>query len=347
LKVFCDRHHGDLTYSLKLLFENRLGHEIYFPIGLDWFTSGFWRIAEPYGNAQDTINQYLSTTDTVFDQYKSINGNYKLEDDIYHVFDPSHNDWIKCITFEKFKQMQFDIVISSVPAHDETYSQLIREFMPKAKHIVQMGNIGQTTPYKNVMHTIPFSSSPNQNTVYYHQEIDPIFFSYPPTYPQKKRIYSFVNLLPYPEIWDEYFLNLPEFEMKAFGAGCPDGSVSGAHGIAPLMQEATFGWYVKPFGGFGHNFMNWCSSGRPLILKGSLNEDYALADPSILALYEDGVTCIDLDKRNIEDNIKMIREFTEPEKNMAMGKELQKRFKEVVNYDEDEIKIRNFLNNLL
>ena len=105
-QIFTDLHHGDLFYSLHRLFVERLGWELYRPIGLDWFNAGYWKIAEPYGNAQDTINQYLEINHAGYHQYKNLNGEHYVEDDIYHVYDPGHDYYQKAITLEKFKSMK-------------------------------------------------------------------------------------------------------------------------------------------------------------------------------------------------------------------------------------------------
>ncbi|MCJ7634401.1 hypothetical protein MUP77_18670, partial [Candidatus Bathyarchaeota archaeon] len=57
--VFVELHHGDLFFSLHLLFEERLEMNLFRPIGMAWFEKGFFKIAEPYGNAPDTIDQFL------------------------------------------------------------------------------------------------------------------------------------------------------------------------------------------------------------------------------------------------------------------------------------------------
>ena len=60
MNVFCDKHHISLLYSLQLLFEKRLGGNLFTPIGEEWFTQGYWKGAEAYGNHPSTIKQFLS-----------------------------------------------------------------------------------------------------------------------------------------------------------------------------------------------------------------------------------------------------------------------------------------------
>jgi len=55
MKVFADLHHGDLFYSLQLLFEKRLKAELYRPVGIEWWKEGFWNVF----NHPATAQQYL------------------------------------------------------------------------------------------------------------------------------------------------------------------------------------------------------------------------------------------------------------------------------------------------
>jgi hypothetical protein len=64
-------------------------------------------------------------------------------------------------------------------------------------------------------------------------------------------------------------------------------------------------------------------------------------------LLEDGVTCIDLEKRNKEDNLRLIRELAKPERHKEMCKEVRSRFEAVVDFNAEFKEIENFLENLL
>ena len=340
MKVFADLHQGDLYYSLQLLFVKRLGWELYRPIGEDWFTQGYWKIAEPYGNDRGTIRQYLGTDTHNWEQYKFLNGDYVLEDGIYNIYDPISGDHQKAITFQKFKEMDIDIVISTYQPHDLPYADLVRRYKPKAKHIVQMGNIYQSTDAQNVMcSTVPYEVPAGKNVVFYHQEFDLNTFVYiPPT--DVKKITSFVNLLPQPEIYNYYKEQLRNVEMKAYGALCPDGTITGHKEIAKIMQESFFGYHVKPMGdGFGHIIHNWYAVGRPVL---TYKGDYQ--DKLAGELLEDGVTCFDLGRRSHDETIALVkRTLAEPEKLQTMCDASYNRFRELVDFDKEFEKIKQFL----
>lgn len=341
MRVFADYHHTDLYYSLYLLFVKRLGWELYRPIGTEWATEGYWKIAEPYGNHPDTIRQFLGTDTHKWEAYKTLNGDYVLEDGIYNIFDPISGTHQKAITLEKFKEMDFDIVLSSYQPHDYTFAELIRKFKPKAKHIVQMGNIYQTTDAQNVMcSTIPYEIPQGKNVVFYHQEFNLDVFCRSPL-PQERQITSFVNLLPQPEVYAYYKDQLRGVTMKAFGMSCPDGTITGHTNIAEEMRKSSFGYHVKPFGdGFGHIIHNWYAVGRPVL---TYRGDYA--DKLAGGLLEDKVTCLDLGVRSHDDTIAMVKRLlNEPDKLQTMCDAASRRFKELVNFDREFEQIQKFLN---
>lgn len=339
MNVFIDLHHGGLYESLRLLFEKRLNWNLYRPIGMDWFDNGFWKIGDPYPNPRDTAEQFLRTDNKTWDPYKNLNADYSVEDGIYYVYDPVHEVHQKAISFEKFKEMDIDIVISTYEPHDEVYARLIREYKPKAKHIAQMGNIYQTTNVQNVMcSTAPYGVPIGKNVVFYHQEFDLDVFKYVPPI-QRDVIRSFVNLHPESGFYDLYKNQLPEYIMESYGAGCPDGTVSGVKNIASKMQSSAFGWMIKPGGdGFGHVIHNWFASGRPVLIKGSQYRDKLAGE-----LLIDGKTCIDLEASSFANTLVRIRYYSQPELHNQMCQNTINRFREIVNFDEEEKKIREFL----
>lgn len=339
MNVFTDLHHADLYYSLHLLFEHRLGWELYRPIGLDWFHQGFWKIAEPYGNAMDTVGQYLDINEDGWDQFTNLNGTHYKQEDTYHAYDPTHDYYQKAITLEKFKAMQFDLIVSTVPAHDRSFAQLQAQFQTQAKHVAQMGNIGQRTGVQHVMHTTPYTPKPGQNCVTYHQEIDMQLYSYQPPNPDTKKIFSMVNCLPSASFYHQYDAAIPEVEFRAYGASCPHGALPGTKGVAIGMREANIGWHIKPGDGFGHTAMGWFASGRPVVTRMQDVVSYGADAPW---LFEPGVTCIDIGKNSLAANVAQIRDALVPEKNLQLAENAKKRFHEVVNYDKEEQDIRQF-----
>lgn len=313
---------------------------MYRPIGHDWFTHGYWKIAEPYGNAQDTIDQYLDINNRSWDKYKNLNGDYKLEDGIYRIYDPENNIHHRAVTFDKFKEMQFDVICSSFPTHD-VWEGLLK-YQPKAVWMSQIGNEGQTSKAPFVISSVyQFNSAPGQKVIFYHQEFD--LKQYKFTYPKNhNKISSFVVLLPERELFLKYKEALPEFDFKAYGPGAIDGILGDGEGISKAMQDSAFGWHVKPADGYGHILHKWFATGRPVITRGN----YYLGKTGGLLL-EDGKTCIDLDKHSFEENVRLIREFSQPLKHTSMAKAVNMRFKEEVNFNKEAEQIKNYLLSIL
>lgn len=328
MNIFADYHHGELYHSLHLLFEKRLRHNLYCPVGMDWFHNGYWKIATPYGDALDTVGQFLDHGPGILE---------RIEDGIYYLYEPVRNAHYKGITFDKFNEIDIDIVISSIPAHDITFSKLIKK--PTTKHISQMGNLWTETHVKNVMCSFPQSLiniQSDQNVVFYNQEFDLNIFKYVSPLNNNKMITSFVHSLPRAELFHKYKNRLNEFLFKSYGAGCIDGCID-LRDIASEMQKSTFGWHVKPGGdGYGHLFHDWLACGRPIITYLSDYNHY-----SNLLIPDE--TCIDLNTHSFEENVKMIEEYSEPDTHKRMCEQTYNVFKANVNFDKDAEKVKAFL----
>ncbi len=342
LRILTDLHHGGLFHSLILLLERRLGHTVLRQIGMDWFTEGIWLIGNPYAEPRITADQYLGLDHKVWTAFQSLNADYRLEDGIYNVYDPTHDMHHKAITLEQFKEMDIDIILSTYGPHDVTFAKLVEDFKPTAKHVAQLGNIGQTTRVKNVMCSNGIPRIEGTNWIDYHQEFDlNTFYPVQPQY--HNRITSFVIGIPLPNVYEHYRDAMPDYEFKAYGGEAPDGNITFMTDIASIMRDSSFGWHVKPRGdGFGHVLHSWYACGRPVI---TFFHDYA--PYSGYKLLEDGVTAIDLDNKKPEQVIEEIRHFSEPERHKQMCDNAYGRFKEVVDFQRDSVNVQSFLGNLI
>lgn len=340
INVFTDYHHGDLYYAMHLLFEQRLGFSLYRPIGLEWFQNGYWRIAEPYGNAQGTINQYLAINQLGWHPYKNLNGEHYIEDGVYYVHDPGHGYYQKAITLDKFASMHFGVIMPTYEPHEGPYVNLRDRYQQKAKLVAQLGNTGQRSSLSHVIHSVPYTPRPGQAAVLCHQEIDPDLYKYVPPNHASKKIFSMVNCLPYAGVYDQYKGALSEVEMRAYGAGSPDGPLSGSATVSVKMQEANIGWHLKPQDGIGHTAMGWFASGRPVITNMSQVLGWGGA---ALSLFEPGVTCLNIEGGTVESNCAAIRRMLEPDENLRWAERCLKRFGEVVNYDREAERVRAML----
>ena len=237
-----------------------------------------------------------------------------------------------------------DLIIASIPRHWVTFTKLRDLYKPKAKVICQSGNIFweneealKDGTVKNLLASVkPFKIDSSINAVWYHEEAKTIDFKESLSL---NKIYSLVNCLPNPELFRLYKEALPEYTVKAYGASCPDGWVNGIDEQYKKMQEADWGYNVKPSGdGMGLVWHSWFMIGRPVITNFS---DYK--DKLGGLLFEHLKTGIDLEQNNFEDNLRLIRTLDYEQ----MGIEARKRFFKVINYDEEELKVRKFIENLI
>ena len=345
MNVFADWHHGSLYYSLHLLFEKRLGWNLFRPIGYDWFKRGFWR----YSRKPSVVKQYLETPDRdeqVVYMWTQWSGEKpRLEDGVYLISMLEGSDTYvhKAITFEKFLQLDFDFVIASVYQHEKPFHELIQKHKKDAVLIRQMGNPNEVYDInicRNILNSTTAQVPQNINHVNYHQEFSLHDFRYE-TPTNHKTIKNFVNALPTTidaPLWSEYEEAMPEFMWRMHG-------LIGRNGFLPeqdkakAMCEASFIWHLKSQGdGYGFVVHQAVACGRPLIVK---KHYYAgqFADP----LLEDSVTCIDLDLGNKQENVEKIRFFSKPENHLELCENAYRRFKENVDFDKEFLEIKKFL----
>jgi hypothetical protein len=349
MNVFADLHHGDLYLSLHLLFEERLGMNLYRPIGIDWFQKGFWKIAEPYGNAPDTIDQYLGIPKATWDSKKEPTqryGDVEFSDNVYRI--PlkigSGYYWQKAITFDVFEKMDFDYIICTYGAHDYPYYELVQKYKPKAIYLAQIGNSPETRQHcKNVLLAGNWPMPPGTNYIKYHPEHDTAYTYVPPT--NHDTIRSFISaplVEPDLPLFYEYEKLLQDFKFRMHGILGRDGVLSGET-MPSRMKDCAFDWHVKHMGCCGFVPRQAMASGRPCIIKKSYcYQHHSLARD----LFEDGLNCIDLDLNSAEENVRRIRYYAEPSRHAEMCRLTAEKFKKDVDFAQEAEKIRVFLEGL-
>jgi hypothetical protein len=347
VRVLTDFHHAGLLHSLIMLFEDRLGAEIYRPIGMEWAEQGFWAVYDHPATQQ----QYL----TLNQAYKPIDWSPPLntvleqpEEGIYYCQDIDSGYYNKAITLEKFKNTEFDIVIASMPQHIEPYQRLIAMYNPKAKLIFQVGNQWDGIFAQNIMASAKLVNMPESiNYVEYHQEFDLNLFKPIKDNPYKVNIItSFMNIpdqFPdYPKLLEIEQLLGADWAVNIHGGMGRDGPLHGAKQVAEAMAVSRFVWHVKAGGdGYGHVLFNTAACGVPTIVNkryynGKLGEKLLI----------DGVTCIDIDGLFPAAIVEKINHYSDPVIYEAMCKAVYKNFLENVDFKQDEKNIREFLKKL-
>lgn len=352
VNILTDFHHGDLYYSLHLLFEERLGAKLFRPIGLDWFTKGFFKMAEPYGNAPDTIKQFLGVPPIDKPAQKYSIQKYKetqLVDDVYYIPTKVSNGYFnqRAITFKKFLEMDFDFIIASHLLNYEAYAELTKKHKPDATYIEQIGNIGSRpshTHYALVATNEPMP--PNIEYVRYHPEHHKDYCYTPPT--NHKLIKTFIHCLPQQHYqlslawWEGYKNLIPELTWRMHGIVGDDGVIDN-YKMPEAIKDSSLVWHVKQTGCEGFTPRQSMACGRPVIIKKSWADRRRAMESDI---YEDSINCIDLDSGSTEQNVEKIKYFTDTNNHVELCKSTARSFKEKVNFDKEAEIIKKFLDEI-
>lgn len=363
MRVLCDIHHEELYESLRILFEDRLGYQMYKPIGLEWFYEGYWNLAPylDYSKRLSSAIQYLTKAgepymiplanerlagdrllitygDQLYRRYVNMKGtsDYLVRSTVY-------DKQYKCITLEEFKQTQFDILVSTVPEHIDGFNKLIKLYQPHAKHIFQSGNPWKAPEdkVKNILTSTTATISDKVHCCYYHQEFDLNIFSYTPSPKYPKRMFSMMHYLDNLDIFLDIERALSDWDMKMYGAGCRDGLLGPKlNDIATYFKDSGILWHVKWHGeGYGYNVHHAFATGTPVIVRIKHFKGMAI-DPLLV----DTQTCIDLDGKSLHQVIDLMQDIAN---NYSIwSSRVYKRFKEVVDFDKEFEDIKLFLERL-
>jgi hypothetical protein len=351
MKILADFHHTSLYNSFHLLFEKRFGWELYRPIGEEWFSEGYWKIANPYNNSPGTIKQYLGLNQTFkpADGTAPLNQIDYIKDHIYYIKDLTNDIHHKAVTLDYFKENKFDLVLASYQPHYESFTILRNKYQKDAKVICQMGNNWSDAIVWKWVNNLMSSTSPlalptGINTVFYKQEFDTDIFHYQPP-EQQKNIYSFLNCIKETadySTFNQLTQNAKNYQWRSYGSQCNDGCVTKASALANKIREASFVWQVKHTGdGYGHIIHNTLACGRPLLVIKRYYADQA-ADPLLV----DGVTCIDIDKLSLVEIEAKLDYYSDPDRHKIMCENARYRFRENVNFADEAKKVEEFITKL-
>ena len=344
MRILTDYHHADLAESFHLTLNDRFGWKVYHPYGMEWFERDYWQFERKF-HGDAVARQYLLG---IWDGATGEHGGIVSKRDTRHP-----NRWLWGASLDWALDERWDVIISSVPDNAPGFRKLARE--TGAAWGVHIGNqwgdeAWELTPdFAIVTTTSPIPSRVPHAVV--HQEFSTDIFRYEP--PQGfGPVRSFVNCFPetpeYPQ-FQSVARAAPEFEWEVFGAlgtGQPDEftacgeDIHGVEKVADAMRGAGAIWHAKHWSdGFGHVIHNAFAVGRPVF---GYQRYYAdkLAGP----LWIDGVTSYDVESRSLEEIFGLIRRLRDdPEHHLRMCEAAAKRFREVVDFDEDAAKIRQLL----
>lgn len=173
--------------------------------------------------------------------------------------------------------------------------------------------------------------------MFYHQEFDLDTFK-PGPCANPKSIMSLQHLARGTRTLEQVMKYLPDWELKLHGAGMRDGPLPSLQ-IPQTIRDVGFVWHVKGNEGYGYNIHHTFATGRPMLVDYNGNQGMTAAD-----LYEKGVTVIDAKRQHPK---KIAQELER-----AVGEHdkwceaVYNRFKQVVDFDQEELEIRKFMERL-
>ena len=349
--LLADYHHHDLWESLELMCQ-RLGWTLYRPIGMDWFDAGYWNFERQW-HGDAVAKQYLTPW----------GDDLRHGDALVSRYDPSHHRDIKLLTLEQARNLRPDIVMASVAHNHEGLHRFAREV--GAKFGLHLGNVRfspidmREDRWDLADFGIVTSVLPEPVTVPHvvvHQEFDLTDFRHePPSGDGVYTVASFVNC--FPENVQAYagFRSVadlrPEYDWKVYGSygSVPEdeyasGNLQPCSAVGDAMRASDVAWHTKQWSdGFGHVIHDWFAVGRPVIG----HEWYyrtQLAGP----LWQEGVTSFDItDKTPAQVAAILDRLYHDPDLRLRMGENAARRFREIVNFDEEEQAIRRMFEGVL
>lgn len=335
--ILVDRHHADLLYSLQRLFEDRLGVDVYVPIGHEWWDEGYWAFGACFGDDR-LAQQYLVAHEGIYEQ---------TGDGVYRTFDVAHPERaIYGITLDAARQRDWAFVMPSVQENQDGYAKFARE--RGARYLYQIGNTGQQV--NMLLDPLLINTSeypvPEGKGVTIHQEIDSgpggAFAFRPPT--ARRVVRNFVNAfnrLPgYAAFLEvEQALISEQWFFTVHGHEGREGNINPVGPMGDAMASAGFGWHDKPVGdGFGHVIHSWAAVGRPLIGRAAYYHNKPAAP------FWTPETSIDIGDKGLKDVIgEMTAIASDADRHGAMCQALRETFDRHVNYEAEADAVRTLL----
>lgn len=336
VNVLVDRHHGGLYRSLQLLAD-RMGWNLYTPVGTEWESERYWAFGMNQGITDRLAQQYLVPHEGVWTP---------LDDDGWYVTgDPEFPGVpIQGVTLDRARRTPWAYVIASLDDNQWGFSRFAHEV--GARFVVQVGNTGQYVAWNLQPLALVSSEVPIIGRgVRYHQEMDPAatrFVDPEDAYPNV--IASFVNCFPsigpcY-ALWGEMRAALGrDFSLDEYGIDGEWGVVKPISDLHRKMGESLFGWHDKVHGdGFGHVIHGWAAVGRPIIghashYRGKMAEHF----------WQHGRTAIDLDVVSIPEAARLVRDIAaDPDRHAEMCHAIRAEF-DRIDWDAEAAAIRDLL----
>jgi hypothetical protein len=345
VRILADYHHHDLWESLELLCA-RLGWDLYRPIGMEWFDEGYWNFERAWHG------------DAIAKQYLTPWGSDRLG----HRYDPSHDRYQNLFTLDQAREFKPDIVLATVAHNHEGLHRFAKEV--GAKFGIHLGNVRfsaidmredrwDLADFGILTSVLPGPVPKPHVTV--HQEFSLEDFRHEQPAGGPMAISSFVNCFPEnPQAYAGFravAAERPQYGWNVFGSygQVPEdeyarGNINKCADVGAAMRLSDVAWHTKQWSdGFGHVIHNWFSVGRPVI-----GHEWYYRSQLAGPLWQEGVTSFDITDKSVPEVLAIIdRLNADPELRVRMGDAAAARFREVVNFDEEEQAIRRLFEQVL
>jgi hypothetical protein len=352
MRLLVDYHHHDLWESLELLAA-RLGWTLVRPMGMEWFEQGYWNFERQW-HGDAVAKQYLTPWGS--DERDPVSG-------LHRRYDASHHRWQNLVTLEEARVLWPDVVMASVAHNHEGLARFAREI--GASFGLHLGNVRFAAQDMaedrwdladfGILTSIMPGPVPKPHVVV-HQEFDLDDFRHETPEPNDRMVVSsFVNCFPenYNAYagWKAVAAQRRQYDWRVYGAygQVPQdeyaaGNLNECRLVGDAMRASDVAWHTKQWSdGFGHVIHNWFSVGRPVIGHEAYYKDQ-LAGP----LWQEGVTSFDITDKTVEDVTTLLdRLHDDTDLRLRMGENAAARFREVVDFDEEEQAIRDLFSRVL
>jgi hypothetical protein len=356
VRVLCDAIHADLWESLRILFEDRFGWELWRPIGMEWYESGLWRferdrlgdvVAKQFLEPWDTDRALMLTAVTMEDY---VAGGASLRADTTH---PPRD--IKLVTYEAAQDVKWDIVLSTLAENDPGLAGFAER---NGAHFgVQVGNQGALVAWPLAEFAMLSVTTPGftpwRPHVYYRQEFDlGLFHADGGALADPDWVMTRVQCAqntPEHATFRELAARTPDLRWTYHGhCGERDehfgGDAPTTAQVADEMHRARIAWHAKRWSdGYGHVIHNWAAIGRPMLVTATYYAD-KLAAP----LFVEGETSFNLEAHSTDELEAIIRRLvTDEDHYRRICENAARRFREVVDFDAEAASIKAMLEAVL
>jgi len=348
-RVLADFHHHDLWESLAILFEDRLGWQLFRPIGLDWFANEYWNFERRF-HGDAVARQYLTPWGD------DIPGDaWGLRADRSH---PGR--FHKLVTVEQARALGIDLVIASVDHNHEGLYRFAKE--NGATFGIHIGNIRWNETQDRwdladlalVSTRLPFTPPVPWVTVRQEFSLDD-FHPGPPPRGDRFVVASFMQGFAENPPSYQFFRETAALDQQvdwrvygSYGSAPEDeyaaGNIDVCAKVGAAMRASDIGWHSKKWSdGFGHVIHNLFAVGRPVLGIASWYADQ-LAGP----LWIEGVTSFDIEHLSPPETLALVeRLHRDEELHLRMCADAAARFREVVDFRAEAADVERLLARVL